>query len=246
MIFQSLPVLWQTWSFTHTWREWINCQLQERVYLSQNVTSVTWTWQSALYSDTRRLYTNWILESRFSVQNVKSYFKAGTDLSCTEQKATHWVHLTIQCFPVQNATTSQIQRRTWAFTKRGCTQQDQAWVCMAGACKEKPRSFLNQHQHQKHQQDHANVNCSVRNISFSAKRNLKRHMKTVHKAVEMDVSRNSNNSNPDNNLNEQDEIINNATFLMDPLLWLAFNLPTFMDYLYKISTMIKMNWHFDI
>ena len=129
MIFQSLPVLWQTWSFTHTWREWINCQLQERVYLSQNVTSVTWTWQSALYSDTRRLYTNWILESRFSVQNVKSYFKAGTDLSCTEQKATHWVHLTIQCFPVQNATTSQIQRRTWAFTKRGCTQQDQAYGC---------------------------------------------------------------------------------------------------------------------
>lgn len=103
----------------------------------------------------------------------------------------------------------------------------------SGACKEKPRSFLNQHQHQKHQQDHANVNCSVCNKSFSAKRNLKRHMKTVHKAVEMDVSRNSNNSNPDNNLDEQDEIINNATFLMDPLLWLAFNLPTFMDYLYK-------------
>ena len=35
----------------------------------------------------------------------------------------------IQCFPVQNATTSQIQRRTWAFTKRGCTQQDQAYGC---------------------------------------------------------------------------------------------------------------------
>ena len=86
----------------------------------------------------------------------------------------------------------------------------------AWSCKEKPRSFLNQHQ--KHQQDHANVNCSVCNKSFSAKRNLKRHMKTVHKAVEMDVSRNSNNSNPDNNLNEQDEIINNATFLMDPWL----------------------------
>ena len=108
------------------------------------------------------------------------------------------------------------------------------------------RIISNQHQHQKHQQDHANVNCSVCNKSFSAKRNLKRHMKTVHKAVEMDVSRNSNNSNPDNNLNEQDEIINNATFLMDPLLWLAFNLPTFMDYLYRISTIIMINWHFDI
>ena len=102
--------------------------------------------------------------------------------------------------------------------KRMHTARPGLWMCMAGACKEKPRSFLNQHQHQKHQQDHANVNCSVCNKSFSAKRNLKRHMKTVHKAVEMDVSRNSNNSNPDNNLNEQDEIINNATFLMDPLL----------------------------
>ena len=121
--------------------------------------------------------------------------------------------------------------------KRMHTARPGLWMCMAGACKEKPRSFLNQHQHQKHQQDHANVNCSVCNKSFSAKRNLKRHMKTVHRAV--DVSRNSNNSNPDNNLNEQDKIINNATFLMDPLLWL-------MDYLYKISTMIKINWHFDI
>ena len=55
-------------------------------YRWENVTSVTWTWQSALYSDTRRLYTNWILESRFSVQNVKSYFKARTDLSCTSKK----------------------------------------------------------------------------------------------------------------------------------------------------------------
>ena len=130
--------------------------------------------------------------------------------------------------------------------KRMHTARPGLWMCMAGACKEKPRSFLNQHQHQKHQQDHANVNCSVCNKLFSAKCNLKRYMKTLHEAVEMDVSRNSNNSNPDNNLNEQDEIINNATFLMDPLLWLAFNLPTFMDYLYKISTMIKLNWHFDI
>ena len=89
--------------------------------------------------------------------------------------------------------------------KRMHTARPGLWMCMAGACKEKPRSFLNQHQHQKHQQDHANVNCSVCNKSFSAKRNLKRHIKTVHKAVEMDVSRNSNNSNPDNNLNEHQQ-----------------------------------------
>ena len=47
--------------------------------------------------------------------------------------------------------------------KRMHTARPGLWMCMAGACKEKPRSFLNQHQHQKHQQDHANVNCSVIN-----------------------------------------------------------------------------------
>ena len=45
--------------------------------------------------------------------------------------------------------------------KEDAHSKTRQWMCMAGACKEKPRSFLNQHQ--KHQQDHANVNCSVIN-----------------------------------------------------------------------------------
>ena len=69
------------------------------------------------------------------------------------------------------------------------------WMCMAGGCKEKPKSFLNNHQQEKHQQDHANVKCPECGQLFSAVRNMKRHIKTKHKAVESNnISRNSNES----------------------------------------------------
>ena len=41
------------------------------------------------------------------------------------------------------------------------------WMCFVEA----PRYFLNHHQHQKHQQDHANVKCPECNKSFAADRN---------------------------------------------------------------------------
>ena len=88
------------------------------------------------------------------------------------------------------------------------------WMCFVGACQEKPRSFLNHHQHEKHQQDHANVNCPECNQLFSAKRNLKRHIRTKHKTVEANISRNSNESNPDENLNPDDIDIHNVPFQM--------------------------------
>ena len=79
---------------------------------------------------------------------------------------------------------------------------------------EKPRSFLNHHQHEKHQQDHANVNCPECNQLFSAKRNLKRHVRIKHKTVEANISRNSNESNPDENFNSDDTDIHNVAFQM--------------------------------
>ena len=66
------------------------------------------------------------------------------------------------------------------------------WMCFVGACQEKPRSFLNHHQQEKHQQDHANVNCPECNQLFSAKRNLKRHVRIKHKTVEANISRKIN------------------------------------------------------
>ena len=88
------------------------------------------------------------------------------------------------------------------------------WMCFVGACQEKPRSFLNHHQQEKHQQDHANVNCPECNQLFSAKRNLKRHVRIKHKTVEANISRNSNESNPDENFNPDDTDIHNVAFQM--------------------------------
>ena len=75
------------------------------------------------------------------------------------------------------------------------------WMCFADSCKDKPRSFLNHHQQEKHQQDHANVKCPECSQLFSAKRNMNKHVKRKHKLVEANVSRNSNESNPDENFN---------------------------------------------
>ena len=58
------------------------------------------------------------------------------------------------------------------------------WMCFVGSCREKPRSFLNNHQRLKHQQDHENVKCLECNQVFSAKRNMKRHVKRKHKAFD--------------------------------------------------------------
>ena len=86
------------------------------------------------------------------------------------------------------------------------------WMCFVGACQQKPRSFLNHHQHKKHQQDHENVKCPECNEVFSAKRNMKRHLKRKHKAVESNTTENSNESNNDENLNPDDVDIDNVPF----------------------------------
>ena len=84
------------------------------------------------------------------------------------------------------------------------------WMCFVEA----PRSFLNHHQHQKHQQDHANVKCPECNKSFAADRNMKQHMKRKHSGVQAtNISRNSNESIQDENYNP--DIINNAVFVYD-------------------------------
>ena len=86
------------------------------------------------------------------------------------------------------------------------------WMCFVGSCKEAPRSFLNNHQHEKHQQDHANVKCPECSKSFAAKRNMKRHIKSKHRGLEANnVSRNSNETIQDENFNP--DMIINAVFI---------------------------------
>ena len=90
--------------------------------------------------------------------------------------------------------------------------KDQAFGCALLVHVKKPRSFLNHHQHKKHQQDHENVKCPECNEVFSAKRNMKRHLKRKHKAVEYNTTGNSNESNNDENLNPDDVDIDNVPF----------------------------------
>ena len=80
--------------------------------------------------------------------------------------------------------------------KRIHMSQPGLWMCMTGTCRGKPSSFINHHQLKKHQQ----IECPECKKSFGAKRNMKRHIKNVHKGHN-DTSRNSNGSNVDGNLN---------------------------------------------
>ena len=61
--------------------------------------------------------------------------------------------------------------------KRIHMSQPGLWMCMTGTCRGKPSSFINHHQLKKHQQ----IECPECKKSFGAKRNMRRHVKHVHK-----------------------------------------------------------------
>ena len=77
------------------------------------------------------------------------------------------------------------------------------FMCIIGKCSEKPISYPNLKRLEKHKTTHANVKCDNCDKIFSAKRNLKRHCKNVHKT--QDDSTNSNNDNDDNNSNPRND-----------------------------------------
>ena len=77
------------------------------------------------------------------------------------------------------------------------------FMCIIGKCSEKPISYPNLKRLGKHKTTHANVKCDNCDKIFSAKRNLKRHCKNVHKT--QDDSTNSNNDNDDNNSNPRND-----------------------------------------
>ena len=74
------------------------------------------------------------------------------------------------------------------------------WMCMKCTSDGNPHSFVNHQQMKKNSEIHANVECPERNKIFGAKRNMKRHVKNVHRAHN-DTWRNSNKSNVDDNFN---------------------------------------------
>ena len=77
-------------------------------------------------------------------------------------------------------------------------------MCIMGKCKNKPKSFVNNQLLAKHAKIHDSNPCTKCQKTFGAKRNLVRHLKTVHKETEADdqnISENSNNSQIDLNVN---------------------------------------------
>ena len=177
------------------------------------------TWQLLLWKDTRRLCISWKSENRLNVQTVESFFKARRGLFST-CVSTHWTPKRIISFPAQNlqsASTKRIQGPIWVTTEGEFTkhQQDQANGCaLLVRVKKSPDLFSTTTSIKKHQQDHAIVNCPECNQLFSAKRNLRRHVNRKHKAVEADISRNSNESNPDDNFNPETIDIHSVPFQM--------------------------------
>ena len=88
------------------------------------------------------------------------------------------------------------------------------WMCMAGNCKNRPKSFINHNLLVTHRKNHENVKCTHCEKIFGAKRNMLRHVKNVHKPKEHDNTGNSNESQNDANLNLD---VDTASVEIDPL-----------------------------
>ena len=68
--------------------------------------------------------------------------------------------------------------------------KDGMWMCIKGSCAEKPKSFVNNHLLSRHQHHHESFPCTKCQKSFGAKKNMVRHLNTVHKAPEGGSDRN--------------------------------------------------------
>ena len=103
--------------------------------------------------------------SRF-LQHEKKHKQSANEkpFSCTECK-----YETDTKYYLQN------HKRTMHVAKEGL------WICAKGKCAENPRSFINNYLLKKHQDCHEEIKCEKCDKKFTAKRNFRRHIKTVHK-----------------------------------------------------------------
>ena len=93
--------------------------------------------------------------------------------------------------------------------------QPGVWICNINSCEEEPKSFINRHLLKKHQEIHINVFCPVCQRLFGAVRNMKKHLKSAHMPpTDAETSKNSNESDHDENLNTSSIDIETAEFLI--------------------------------
>ena len=127
-----------------------------------NVEKILWT------------MSNWDCTSIMCTQcSVAKFCKQKTGLSNT-RKATVWIQRSRRPTLVIYASTRWIPKPTSTTTIKECIKPSGAFWC--ASCK----SFINHQQMTKHQKIHENFHDC--NKSFGARRNMKRHMKNVHKA----------------------------------------------------------------
>ena len=60
------------------------------------------------------------------------------------------------------------------------TDKSRMFLCTLGKCANKPKSFPNHERLEKHKTTHVDVYCDDCDKRFSAKRNLRRHIKKKH------------------------------------------------------------------
>ena len=60
------------------------------------------------------------------------------------------------------------------------TDECRMFLCTLGKCANKPKSFPNNQRLEKHKTTHADVKCDHCDKRFTAKRNLRRHIKKKH------------------------------------------------------------------
>ena len=68
------------------------------------------------------------------------------------------------------------------------------WMCIKDSCSEKPKSFINNQLLSIHKRNHDNIPCPKCRKTFGAKKNVLRHLNTVHKASEGEDDTESQNS----------------------------------------------------
>ena len=120
------------------------------------------------------------LESSGNAYYVRKSYRRHVDF-CNMKRSTNNLQMTrpFSCTECKYETDTkyylQNHKRTMHVAKEGL------WICAKGKCAENPRSFINNHLLKKHQDCHEEIKCEKCDKKFTAKRNFRRHIKTVHK-----------------------------------------------------------------
>ena len=73
-------------------------------------------------------------------------------------------------------------------------------MCIKGSCAEKPKSFINNQLFSRHQLHHDNIPCNKCQETFGAKKNMVRHLNTVHEESEGENGAEINLDEPQNDI----------------------------------------------